>query len=295
MKSFSSLFPLSSFLLLVSTLGIISAISPTALAQTASCPTSALSRFVRHTVSRGETLDSIAQQYSLTTTAIAAMNPGLQSRDVKIGKKILIPPYNGIIIEFPRGQTWADIAKTYKIRADVLFEINGCQKNPQFVFVPESNRSTLRTAIQSAAIPTSNSSSTKFTGYPLAAVTNVALPYGWQTNPQTGEVFFHSGIDIVTAVGTPVTAISEGVVAFADSQGTYGNLVIINHGNGLQSRYAQLETIKVVVGKQVKQGDVLGIVGTSGQPSSPQPHLHFEIRTSSDLGWVAKDPKNYLK
>ncbi|PAX60626.1 LysM peptidoglycan-binding domain-containing M23 family metallopeptidase [Brunnivagina elsteri] len=300
MKSSFTHFPLS-LLLLASTVGIISTILPTTsaqktLAQTvSSCPTSALSRFLRHTVSRGETLDSIAQQYSLTKTAIATMNPGLQNRGVVIGKQILIPPYNGIIIEVPRNQTWRDIAKRYKIRADVLFEVNGCQKNPRFVFVPDSNRAIVRTAIQSAPLPASNSTPTKFANYPLADVTNILLAYGWQTNPKTGEVFFHSGIDILAPVGTPVNSISEGVVAFADTQGTYGNLVIINHGSGLQSRYAQLETIKVAVGQEVKPGDVIGTVGTSGKPTSMRSHLHFEIRTSSDLGWVAKKPQDYFK
>jgi murein DD-endopeptidase MepM/ murein hydrolase activator NlpD len=300
MKSSFTHFPLS-LPLLASAVGIISTILPTkfpqkTLAQTiASCPTSALSRFLRHTVSRGETLDSIAQQYNLTKTAIATMNPGLQNRGIAVGKQILIPPYNGIIIEVPRNQTWRDIAKRYKIRADVLFEINGCQKNPRFVFVPDSNRSTVRNAIQSAPLPASNSTPTRFANYPLAEVTSIVLDYGWQTNPQTGEVFFHSGIDILAAVGTPAQAISEGVVAFAGTQGTYGNLVIINHRDGLQSRYAQLETIKVAVGQQVKQGDVIATVGTTGQPTSTRSHLHFEIRTSSDLGWVAKNPKDYLK
>jgi murein DD-endopeptidase MepM/ murein hydrolase activator NlpD len=296
MKSYSTHFP-SSLLLL----GVISTIPQTNLVQTAlaqtvaSCPTSALSRFLRHTVSRGETLDSIAQQYNLTKTAIATMNPELQNREVAVGKQILIPPYNGIIIEVPRNQSWRDIAKRYKIRADVLFEINGCQKNPRFVFVPESNRAATRTAIQSTPLPTSNSTPTKFASNPLAEVTTVALAYGWQTNPKTGEVFFHSGIDMLATVGTPAQAISEGVVAFAGTQGTYGNLVIINHSGGLQSRYAQLDTIKVAVGQEVKQGDVLGTVGTSGQPTSTRSHLHFEIRTRSDLGWVAKNPKDYLK
>lgn len=223
------------------------------------------------------------------------MNPGLQNRGVAVGKQILIPPYNGSIVEVPRNQTWRDIAKRYKIRADVLFEINGCQKNPRFVFVPESNRTIVNNAIQSAPLPASNSTPTKFANYPLADVTNIALAYGWQTNPKTSEVFFHSGIDILAPVGTPAQAISEGVIAFAGTQGTYGNLVIINHSGGLQSRYAQLETIKVAVGQEVKQGDVLGTVGISGQPTSMRSHLHFEIRTSSSLGWVAKNPKDYLK
>ena len=285
---------------LVTIFGVTLTLSGTALAQTnsSSCPTPALSRFLRHTPARGETLDSIAQQYNLAPETIVRMNPGLQNRRVSAGSEILIPPFNGTIVEVASGQTWRDVAKRYKIRPDVLFEINGCQKNPRLVFVPaknDSNRPTKSTAIESASISSPNSTTAKFTGYPLASAISVALPYGWQTNPKTREVFFHSGMDLLAAVGTPVQVIGDGVVAFAAEQGTYGKLVVINHSGGLQSRYAQLEAIKVTPGQQVKIGDVLGTVGTSGQPTTLQPHLHFEVRVSSDLGWVAKDPRNYFK
>ena len=76
---------------------------------------------------------------------------------------------------------------------------------------------------------------------------------------------------------------------------SYGKLVIINHSGGLQSRYAHLDSIKVTVGQQVNTGDLLGTVGTTGQPTSTQPHIHFEVRASSSIGWVAQDPKGYLR
>ncbi|MBF2063827.1 MAG: M23 family metallopeptidase [Calothrix sp. C42_A2020_038] len=284
--------PLLTFCYLFNTFAAVFTVSSNTLAQTtgAKCPLPALSRFSRHTVSSGETLESIAQVYNLTPKTILTMNPGLQS-PIKAGNQILIPPYNGIIVEVPPSMTWRDIAKQYKIRADVLFEINGCQKNPRLVFVPQSKRPD----ITRTQPPSPNSTPSRFAGYPLASTGKVVLSYGWQTNTKTGEVFFHSGIDLLAPLGTSVLAIGEGTVAFAGEQGTYGNLVIINHGQGIQTRYAQLETIKVAVGQQVQQGEILGTVGATGKPTSPQPHLHFEVRTSSDLGWVAKNPQDYLK
>jgi murein DD-endopeptidase MepM/ murein hydrolase activator NlpD len=286
---------------LISIFGVTVTLSGTAIAQTSStCPAPALSRFLRYTPVRGETLDSIAQQYNLTPETIVRMNPRLQNRPVTVGSEILIPPFNGTIVEVASGQTLRDVAKRYKIRPDVLYEINGCQKNPRLVFVPAKNDSSRpsnsnTTKVESVANPSPNSTTTKFTGYPLAQAITVALPYGWQTNPKTGEVFFHSGMDLLAAVGTPVQAIGDGIVAFASEQGTYGKLVVINHSGGLQSRYAHLEAIKVTPGQQVKVGDVLGTVGTTGQPTTVRSHLHFEVRVSSDLGWVAKDPQNYFK
>lgn len=256
------------------------------------CPTPALSRIQRHKVARGETLNSIAQRYNLIPATIIGMNPAVNNGTVSVGSELQIPPYNGIVVAVPRGETWRQVAAKYRVRADALFEANGCQKNPRIVFVPGVNWSPNRPVTQS---PISANSSIKITGYPLATATTVALAYGWQINPATGEVFFHSGVDLLADVGTPVEAIAPGTVVFAKDQGTYGKLVIINHSGGLQSRYAQLDTIKVAVGQQVQKGALLGTVGTTGQPTSPQPHLHFEMRSSSSLGWVAEDPKGYLK
>lgn len=278
---------------LVSVLGLVSAIpSKSANAAVPGCPTPALERFQRHKVASGETLESIAQRYNLMPTTIMGMNPDLRNR-IGVGSEIFIPPYDGIVVEVPRGQTWREVAAKYKIRADALFEVNGCEKNPRVVFVPHSNSSRSRPVTNSTTA--SSTTPIKFTGYPLPENARVALAYGWQINPSTSEVFFHSGVDLLAAVGTSVEAIAPGTVVFAGNQGTYGNLVIINHAGKLQSRYAHLKDIKVSVGQQVKQQDEIGTVGTTGKPTSTQPHLHFEIRSSSDLGWVAKDPNQYMQ
>jgi len=284
---------------LVSALCIVSILPNTnsAKAAVSGCPTPALSRFQRHKVVRGETLESIAQHYNLIPTTIIGMNPALQNGAIAtVGSVLQIPPYNGVVVEVPRGETWRQVAAKYKVRADSLFEVNGCQQDPRIVFVPGVNWSP-NGVVTKSPLPTNTGKPNRasLSGYPLAQLATIGLAYGWQINPATGQVFFHSGVDLLAPVGNDVLAIAPGTVAFANDQGTYGKLVIINHSGGLQSRYAQLESIKVSVGQQVKKGDILGTVGTSGQPSSSQPHLHFEVRSSSSLGWVAEDPKGYLK
>ncbi|WP_445629919.1 LysM peptidoglycan-binding domain-containing M23 family metallopeptidase [Nostoc sp. DSM 114167] len=287
------------FLCSLSALGLVSILpySNSANAAVSGCSTPALSRFQRHKVVRGETLESIAQRYNLIPTTIIGMNPALQNgAPAAVGSVLQIPPYNGIVVEVPRGQTWRQVAAQYKVRADSLFEVNGCQQNPRIVFVPGVNWSP-NGVVTKSPLPTDPGTPNRasLSGYPLAQVATLGLAYGWQINPGTGEVFFHSGVDLLAPVGSNVLAIAPGTVAFASDQGSYGKLVIINHSGGLQSRYAQLDSIKVTVGQQVKKGDLLGTVGTSGKPSSIQPHLHFEVRSSSSLGWVAEDPKGYLK
>ncbi|MHC5674559.1 LysM peptidoglycan-binding domain-containing M23 family metallopeptidase [Nostoc sp.] len=288
---------------LVSTLGLVSILpNPnSAKAAVSGCPTPALSRFQRHKVVRGETLESIAQRYNLIPTTIIGMNPALQngaagSIYVAVGSILQIPPYNGVVVEVPRGETWREVAAKYKVRADSLFEVNGCQQDPRIVFIPGVNWSPNGVVTKSPlSTNTGMPNRASLSGYPLPQLATIGLAYGWQINPATGQVFFHSGVDLLAPIGTNVQAIAPGTVAFANDQGTYGKLVIINHSGGLQSRYAQLESIKVSVGQQVKKGDLLGTVGISGKPTSTQPHLHFEVRSSSSLGWVAEDPKAYLK
>lgn len=245
------------------------------------CPQPALSRLTRHKVAPGETLDSIAQKYNLISATLIGINPALRTGQIAVGSEIIIPPFNGIRVEVPPNQSWQQIAAKYKVRADVLFEANGCQPVSQFVFVPGVN--------WSPEAP-STSASSQFTEYPLPTKATVTMGYGWQINPNTSQVFFHSGVDLLAPTGTSVRAVGAGTVAFAGEQGSYGNLVVVNHQEGRQTRYAHLQKVSVSTGQRVQPGQVLGTVGITGNPTSAQPHLHFEVRYNSSLGWVAEEP-----
>jgi len=279
---------------LVSGLTLISSISPwqSTKADVIGCRAPALSHIQQHIVTRGETIESIAEKYNLLPRTIMAMNPGLHNGRIPVDTKLKIPPYNGIVVTVPPHQTWQQVAIRYKVLPDRLFEINGCQKNPRVVFVPIVPNQ--NEALNSSVAPVATSPSEIISGYPLANKTTVLLPYNWQINPKTHDVFFHSGVNLAAPVGTPVEAIASGIVVFAKNQGSYGNLVIINHVGGFQSRYAQLDTIKVRLGQSVEKGEVIGTVGTTGEPSSIEPHLLFEIRTQTQQGWKAEDPENYF-
>lgn len=249
------------------------------------CPPPALSRLKIHVIASGETLNSIAEQYNLIPATLMGFNPPLQQGQIQVGQEIVIPPYNGIQVMVPEGQTWRDVANRYNVRPDVLFEVNGCQNSPAMVFVPGVNWTPGRPA--SPALST-------LQGYPLPTTVTLGLVYGWQLHPTTAEVIFHSGLDFLTPVGTNVLSVGEGTVAYTGDRGNYGNLVVVNHSAGKQTRYAHLQSIAVQVGQKVKLGDVLGQTGVTGQPDINQPHLHFEIRYNSPLGWVAEDPTPYL-
>ena len=262
------------------------------------CPPPALSRLTRHTITPGETLSSIAAQYNLIEATLIGMNPILRRGSAPVGTEISIPPYNGIPVQVPVGATWQDLAETYTVRADALFEINGCQPPEGVVFVPGVNWSPSEaTGAQNppSTKPDNGSENRQVFAYPLPVEAVVVVDYGWVLTPRSPDVVFHSGLDLLAPAGTSVVAVEGGTVAFAGEQGIYGNLVVINHQQGKQTRYAHLENIQVQAGQQVSVGTSLGTVGTTGVPDTDEPHLHFEVRYNADLGWVAEDPTLYLQ
>lgn len=99
--------------------------------------------------------------------------------------------------------------------------------------------------------------------------------YGYRPDPVL-KVNTHPGVDLAAKMGTPVAAASGGTVTHAGPAGTYGNLVMIKHDNGFETRYAHLSAVDVKAGQRVEAGELVGKVGSTGY--SMGPHLHFEVR-----------------
>lgn len=105
--------------------------------------------------------------------------------------------------------------------------------------------------------------------------------FGGRRNPFGGfSSEFHTGQDIATLWGTPVAAAANGTVIFAGWQNGYGQLVVIDHGNGLTTRYGHLSGIEVEVGQRLARGEILGRVGSTGRSTGP--HLHYEVRINDE-------------
>ena len=251
------------------------------------CPLPLLERMQRHKIAPGENIDSIARQHNLLPDTLIDLNPSLAKGSASVGKEILIPPFNGIRLEVPPGASWKDLEAAYGVRADVLFEINGCQKVPKFIFLPGVNW-------ESPAASQANNY-TGLSSYPLSSIATVGLTYGWQTQATLQQRLFHTGIDFLADLGTPVLSAEAGMVAFVGQENNYGNLVVINHQGGWQTRYGHLASIKVKIGQEVKAGETIGTVGSTGVPDLRKPHLHFEVRRKTPLGWIAQDPQNHLQ
>ena len=98
----------------------------------------------------------------------------------------------------------------------------------------------------------------------------------------------HTGTDIACTTGTDIKVVADGTVTFAQRNGSYGNLIKVDHGNGVETWYAHCSKLYATVGQQVKAGDVIAAVGSTG--NSTGPHLHLEIRVDG----VAINPQKYL-
>lgn len=130
--------------------------------------------------------------------------------------------------------------------------------------------------------------------FPLSIPAPISSLFGWRIHPITGDVRFHSGVDLAAPLGTPVLAAYAGQVVLADFLGGYGLAVAIDHTKGTQqSLYGHLSEVFVQPGDVVKQGEVIGRVGSTG--NSTGPHLHFEFRQLTAEGWVALDAGEQLE
>ena len=112
--------------------------------------------------------------------------------------------------------------------------------------------------------------------------------FGERTDPFSGEGAMHTGVDISAPTGTPVRATADGIVALAAWSSGYGQLVVVDHGGGLQTYYAHLSRFSVIEGQEVRRGDQVGAVGSTGRVTAP--HLHYEVR----IGGAPVNPHPYL-
>ncbi len=122
---------------------------------------------------------------------------------------------------------------------------------------------------------------------PIGAAYN-SSSYGWRIDPFNGNKAFHEGLDFTANTGTPIRAAADGIVSVAELTHAYGNMVKIDHGAGLETRYAHASKLLVKAGERVVKGQVVALVGSTGRSTGP--HLHYEIRLNGN----ALDPRQYL-
>lgn len=123
---------------------------------------------------------------------------------------------------------------------------------------------------------------------PPVALAALGSTFGWRIDPITGQSALHTGLDFPAAIGTPIQAAAGGVVVAQEFHVQYGNMIEIDHGNDLISRYAHASKVFVKKGDLVKRGQKIAEVGTSGRSTGA--HLHFEVLVNG----VPQDPQRFL-
>jgi murein DD-endopeptidase MepM/ murein hydrolase activator NlpD len=126
-------------------------------------------------------------------------------------------------------------------------------------------------------------------GMPVAEDYRLSSGFGTRTDPFTGRIARHHGLDFAAGHGTPILATAPGRVVRAGWRGAYGYMVEVEHEFGLTTRYAHLSAVLVEEGDEVEYGDDVGLMGSTGRSSGP--HLHYEVRVEGD----PQNPIRYIR
>lgn len=213
------------------------------------------SKGVYYTVKEGDTVVSIANQFSVSVQSLVETNNLLEPSSLEVGRSIFIPGY-------------VEKNKTRAARPEKKKKDKKEKKSKK-----ESKSTTSKTDIKPQKAPEVyvERNENKFI-WPVDGV--VTSKYGVRRGRQ------HDGIDISAPRGTPVRAAAKGKVVFAKKMSGYGNLVVIKHSGNFFTAYAHLHEYKVALSDKVSQGQLIGLVGSTGRSSGP--HCHFEVRHGAE-------------
>jgi murein DD-endopeptidase MepM/ murein hydrolase activator NlpD len=262
-------------------------------------------KLVTYTVKRGDSLWRIAQQHGLTVEDLRQANPAMAQSDLlQVGQQLAVvkaEPYVTVVtverlveevaipcpvqVKFSQDRwPWEEVVETpgrngrkritYEIyrRAGVVVERRVVE---EVVLEEPVTRVIVRGSRQVPALGTGQ------LYWPVEGGGQITSRFGWRGRE------WHPAVDIAAPEGTPVRAADSGVVTFAGWEAGYGRLIIIDHGQGLTTRYAHLSRMLVQPGDRVHKGQVIGTVGQTGRATGP--HLHFEVR----IGGEARNPLQY--
>lgn len=258
-------------------------------------PNRSRSTVEEYTVQKGDSVFSIANKFKLKPETVLwanydqlTDNPNMLS----IGMVLKIPPVDGVYYQWSDGDTLEKIAGDFKVSPTDITTYPGNRldmTNPviepgAYVMVPGGWRENRQWLVPTYWRPNAGASQT------IAGPGGCTVPSGgaygvgyfiWPTinHYLSGNDYWsgHLGIDIAAATTAPVYAADSGVVVYAGAiGGGYGNMIMIDHGNGYHTLYAHLDSVAVYCGNSVYQGQLIGLAGSTG--NSTGPHLHFEVR-----------------
>lgn len=233
-------------------------------------------RLVEYEVARGETLWSLARRFGLSLDTLAQVNGITDPNRIRAGDRLMIPPQDGIMYRVPDGESVWRVAERFGVGVSELVAANvelGLDMTGGRLFVPGA-----RAQVRVAAGDVQGAQPRLL--WPVRG--RITSGFG----PRWGR--WHAGIDVAAPQGTQVRAAEGGRVTSVGWLGGYGRTVMIDHGGDLKTLYGHLSTVYVRTGQTVLRGEVVGLVGSTG--NSTGPHLHFEVRK----GGTYRDPIAFL-
>lgn len=274
-----------------------------------------------YVVRSGDTLATIARRYQVDVATIQWANNITRVNSLKPGDNLRIPPASGVLHMIKKGETVQQIAKSYKVDATVITTANNLSAKSslsigQELFIPNASPLAIARATPSPAqttvavrpdVPISRIKDKALDVYqelsntkndarnvPVSADTSGSkTKLLWPTHLRVINQYYgysHTGIDIDGDYTDPIYASDDGVVEQAGwNNSGYGLMIFIDHGNGIKTRYAHSSKLYVKAGEQVKRGQVLGMVGTTGRSTGT--HLHFEVYVNGKRA----NPLSYIR
>lgn len=261
-------------------------------------------------IKQGDTLWDLAKAYNLTVEQFEVLNPEIDPHKVFPGDKLVVEPFKpnlDVIIEMENTveesipfkiETQKDSSLFTSEKKTVREGVDGQKKVTYSITLLNGYQDTLEAINETIILEPVNAIvkvGTKTTlkrgsgrNYGIVSGKRISSPYGYRNHPITGKKSFHSGVDIAANFGNGVYAYGDGKVVEAGWNGAYGNSILIDHGNGLKTRYGHLSKIYVRVGQKVGTNYKIGAVGSTG--FSTGPHVHFEVLKNGQT----KNPLNYI-
>jgi len=235
-----------------------------------------------HVVRKGETLTSIARLYGVKVQDLIALNELKDPNRLVVGQELIITPRVQRTHVVETGDTLWYIARKYEVSVEAIVSVNA---------LADPNR--LRVG-QKLVIPAIGGGTDAPAVASRSRTSEQGVSLVWPVDGRITSRFgtrwgrMHNGVDIAAPAGTPVLAAAPGKVTYAGWAGSYGMLVTIDHGNGVETRYAHNSRILVKVGDEVQRGQRIALVGSTG--NSTGPHLHFEVLVNGEN----RDPLDWL-
>ena len=237
-----------------------------------------------YTVHKGDTLQQIANMFNVTPNTILWANDIKKGQPVSSGQVLVILPVTGVKYTVKKGDTLKSVAKKFKGDATDIARYNNLDDNASVnvgdeIIIPDGEMSIDVSLTSGSGIKKSGSKQ-----YTSGKGGSMSDPNGYFIRPviggiRTQGIHGHNGVDLASSYATPILAAASGTVVVSKVggwNGGYGNYIVIQHSNGMQTLYGHLSASKVQVGEQVSQGDMIGNMGSTGQSTGV--HLHFEVR-----------------